>query len=309
MPNFPTTLDTWSDRVDGVHDNLADDVNEAHKRAIAAETKLGVDGATRGAANVEGRLKEQEARLTISTTAPSSPATDDAWLDISGDPVLSVWDGAAWVALVAAAADHSHTATAGDGGVLTADEHDSFSEYAEVATPSAPASGKARLYPKADGLFYGLDDAGVERALGGDVKRVTADVAFAATTTLGTVTGLSVPVTAGETYELEARLFVTADATGGQKYAIGGTATATAIIYDTVIADLADLSAPAAGRATALGTALALAGNTRTVFAVTIRGTLTVNAGGTLLVQAAQDSASGTTSVLRGSTLRVRAVA
>jgi hypothetical protein len=116
-------------------------------------------------------------------------------------------------------------------------------------------------------------------------------------------------VTAGATYEIEARLFVTADATGGQKYAVAGTATATAIIYDTVIGDLTTPGNTVGARATALGTVLALAGNTNTAFAVTVRGTITVNAGGTLLVQAAQNSASGTTTVLRGSTLRVRAVA
>jgi hypothetical protein len=104
-------------------------------------------------------------------------------------------------------------------------------------------------------------------------------------------------------------LHVTADATGGQKYALAGTATATNIIYDTLIGDIGGLSTPAAGRATALGTSLALAGNTRTDFIVTIRGTITVNAGGTILVQAAQNSASGTTTVLRGSTLRLRAIA
>jgi hypothetical protein len=137
--------------------------------------------------------------------------------------------------------------------------------------------------------------------------RVAADVAFAATTTLGTVTGLSVTVAAATTYRFEARLYVTADATGGQKYAVAGTATATAIVYDTIIGDLAGSATGA--RATALATAASLAGNGNTAFSVVIRGTITVNAGGTLLIQAAQQSASGTTTVLRGSTFSVQEVA
>lgn len=56
---------------------------------------------------------------------------------------------------------HDHT-TADGSGVLTADEHDSFSEYAQIAAPSTPAAAKARLYPKTDGRFYSKDDAGVE---------------------------------------------------------------------------------------------------------------------------------------------------
>lgn len=39
-------------------------------------------------------------------------------------------------------------------------------ELPEVATPATPASGRARIYPKANGLWYGLDDAGVETQLG-----------------------------------------------------------------------------------------------------------------------------------------------
>lgn len=33
---------------------------------------------------------------------------------------------------------------------------------AEIATPSTPSSGNARIYPKADGRFYSIDDAGTE---------------------------------------------------------------------------------------------------------------------------------------------------
>jgi len=43
---------------------------------------------------------------------------------------------------------HNHTSTIGDGGALTNDEHDGYSEYAEIAAPSSPAADKLRLYAK-----------------------------------------------------------------------------------------------------------------------------------------------------------------
>jgi len=35
----------------------------------------------------------------------------------------------------------------------------------EIATPPTPAAGRAAIYPKADGLWYGVDDAGLETKL------------------------------------------------------------------------------------------------------------------------------------------------
>lgn len=63
-------------------------------------------------------------------------------------------------------ADHNHTG-GGDGGDLTAALVSNYVDFAEGAAPGTPASGKARLYVKADGLFYGKDDAGAETALSG----------------------------------------------------------------------------------------------------------------------------------------------
>jgi hypothetical protein len=50
---------------------------------------------------------------------------------------------------------------------LTADKHDSYSDYAEIASPATPPSATVRVYAKSDGLIYIKDDAGVETALGG----------------------------------------------------------------------------------------------------------------------------------------------
>jgi len=117
------------------------------------------------------------------------------------------------------------------------------------------------------------------------------------TTTLGNVTGLTSTVVAGKIYRFEATLFSTSDVAGGIKAAIGGTATATAIRYEVLITD--------AG-ATTQGRQTALAGTTGvtavTAAFVKIQGTITVNAAGTITVQAAQNANTGTTSVLTGST-------
>lgn len=49
-----------------------------------------------------------------------------------------------------APASHDHTGSS-DGGVLTGDIHDSYSELIEVATPSNPAADRGRLFTRANG--------------------------------------------------------------------------------------------------------------------------------------------------------------
>lgn len=127
----------------------------------------------------------------------------------------------------------------------------------------------------------------------------------AANTTLSDVTGLvSEALTAGRTYTFNAELFVDADVVGGSKYAIAGTATATAIKYEIIMLCDATGATVISSRQTALGgnvgQVLCTAGLTR------ITGTITVNAAGTLAVQFAQNVASGTSSVLTMSKLEVR---
>ena len=121
------------------------------------------------------------------------------------------------------------------------------------------------------------------------------------TTTLGNVTGLSYNVTAAKKYKFTAKLFTTSDVAGGIKVAIGGTATATSIVYEGLTTD-AGLTTQ--GRGTALGTAVAGVTAVTAAF-VTIEGIIVVNASGTLTVQAAANAATGTTSVLVGSTFQI----
>lgn len=123
-------------------------------------------------------------------------------------------------------------------------------------------------------------------------------------TTLGTVTGLSVTVAASTKYRFSAVLFVDTDAVGGHKYAIAGTATATAVIYQVNSINNGSNAFRINSRQTALGGA-GVGEAIGTAYFTTINGTITVNAGGTLLVQFAQNADTGTSSVLVGSTFEV----
>lgn len=62
---------------------------------------------------------------------------------------------------------HDHTAADGSGP-LTDDEHDGYSEYDEIGTPSSPAANKMRAYPVDVGGVTGwavLDSAGEETVI------------------------------------------------------------------------------------------------------------------------------------------------
>jgi hypothetical protein len=126
-------------------------------------------------------------------------------------------------------------------------------------------------------------------------------------TTLATVTGLTVNVTAGKKYRFWAVLHVTADATGGHKYAIAGTATATNVIYQVNSINNATNAFRLNSRQTALGGA-GVGEAVGTAYFTTINGFITVNAAGTLLQQFAQNAATGTSSVLVGSCFGVTEV-
>jgi hypothetical protein len=129
-----------------------------------------------------------------------------------------------------------------------------------------------------------------------------------ADTTLANVPGLTVSLPVNSrTYSFRAVLHVTGDVVGGQKYAISGTAGASAIIYNIVTVSNTANSIVISSRQTALGGSAGQAGATSDY--TTIEGTITLNVAGTLTVQFAQNAANGTSSVLVGSTLTAQQLA
>lgn len=149
---------------------------------------------------------------------------------------------------------------------------------------------------------YSIDNGGYNRYAG--ESRVTSQFDKTSSTTLGDITGLTANVKAAGVYKFRAVLFTTSNVAGGVKFAIGGTATATSVIYAAQVFETAGVTMGTA-RATALATAV---GDVTAVTAATciIEGTIVVNAAGTLTVQFAQNVSNGTaSSVLVNSTFTV----
>lgn len=142
-----------------------------------------------------------------------------------------------------------------------------------------------------------------------DGEMLNQDIALAAGVTTGSATlantNLSFTVAAGRTYHFRAVLHVAPNATGGHKYAIAGTCTATAIVY-TILSHNNTPAVVLSSQQTALGGLAGAAGGS-TVITV-IEGAITVNAGGTLVVQFAQNAANGTSLLRRGSSFHLRPV-
>lgn len=122
-------------------------------------------------------------------------------------------------------------------------------------------------------------------------------------TTLADVTGLSKGLLAGVIYAFKAVLFYDADATGGHKYAIAGTATATSIKYHIRSISDATSALVITSRQTALAGSAGQAGSTAGL--TIIEGVIAVNAAGTLTVQFAQNAENGTSSILTGSYMEI----
>lgn len=184
-----------------------------------------------------------------------------------------------------------------------------------IANGTAPNAATATinyLYSKAsatsDSNLYTLDEAGYTERLTGLGRVVTTQFDKTSDNSLANITGLTFNVEAGRTYDFEAVLGTTSNASGGIKAAISGTATATSIFYDSIIWQTGATVAPGVSRATALNTTVA---NVTSVTAGTIiiKGTIKVNAAGTLTVQFAQNASNGTaSSVLVNSTFKIKSV-
>lgn len=181
-----------------------------------------------------------------------------------------------------------------------------------IANGTAPTSSPAdefQLYSAdsaaGDANAFARNEAGEINRLTGLTARVSTQFDKTSDTTLANVTGLSRNVEAGRTYAFIAVLYTSSNVAGGVKAAIGGTATATSVIYEAEVKDGSTFATMGTARATALATAV---GDVTTVTAakITITGTIVVNAAGTLTVQFAQNASNGSaSSVLVNSNLRL----
>lgn len=109
------------------------------------------------------------------------------------------------------------------------------------------------------------------------------------------------------TYVFKASLYVTADATGGHKYALAGDCIPFVVIFQIIAVDK-DLNTAVINRTLeALGGSAGQAGATRVYTEIT--GTIVVDTGGILKVQFAQNAAGSPATLLAGSSLEVRKVA
>lgn len=186
------------------------------------------------------------------------------------------------------------------GFVITSSVSNSSGLYFNQINSSTPKS--------ASNAYLAVDGAGklvVGASVGAALQVLDQD--FSKTnTTLANVTGsstnLSFNVDAGATYKFRAVLHITADVTGGLKFAINGTATATSIVnFNHVIGVSAGTVISL--QSTTLNDPMSTNGVT-TYYAV-VEGAIKVNAAGTLVVQFAQKTASGTSTVLRGSSFEL----
>lgn len=166
-----------------------------------------------------------------------------------------------------------------------------------IANGTAPTSSPADEFQ----LYSADSAAGAANAFirneAGEINRIsglgainTSAFAVTSNTTLANITGLTRPVEAGRTYAFRAVMQTTAAATGGVKFAVSGTATATSISYEGILSGGAALIAQT--RATALDTTVC-ASTTTTAGTCTIEGVIVVNAAGTLTMQFAQNSSDG----------------
>ena len=138
----------------------------------------------------------------------------------------------------------------------------------------------------------------VLRAGTSDEQSGMVDLQFDSTTNdLADIPGLTANVAAGRSYHFEASIFTNTDAIGGQKFAIGGTATATDIIYQAVLHDTNEAGIVSSSRGLIMGAIVGGAAGASGYF-VTIEGAITVATSGTLTVQFAQVNANGTSNIL-----------
>lgn len=193
---------------------------------------------------------------------------------------------------------------------ITANITDISVQFGDGAAAAVSAAGKGKIrYNNTTGTFQVSTNGAAYVNLGmSESTVVSTQFDKTSDTTLANITGLSVSVAAGKKYRFEAVLYTTSNVAGGVKFAIGGTATATAVIYEAVVWQTGQDVATGTQRATALATAVGDVTAVTTAY-IRITGTITVSAAGTLTVQFAQNASNGSaSSVLVGSTFTVNEI-
>lgn len=147
-----------------------------------------------------------------------------------------------------------------------------------------------------------------ESIIGDEDKSVYLRAQFDKTTdtALADISGFLCNVIPSCWYDFEAVLYVDADATGGSKFCINGTATFSQIKYEVMLLDNTTMAYTIASRQTALAGAVGQAGTTAGL--CIIKGSGLCSAAGTIRPQFAQNASNGTSSVLVASTWRVSVV-
>lgn len=136
-------------------------------------------------------------QLIIQATSPAEDPVKvgTLWVDTSATATLKVCTAVSpytFAAISGSLSAHDHTSTAGDGGVLTNDEHDGYSDYANSAAPATPAAGHTRIYAATNNghtQFHQVDEDGMH-------LRVCRDAALLVRNTSGA------PITKGQTVDV-----------------------------------------------------------------------------------------------------------
>lgn len=180
------------------------------------------------------------------------------------------------------------TLTIADGKTLTASNSLTFTGTDSTSFAFPSTSGTVATIAGTQTL---TNKTLTDPVLGGGA-RVTAQTDVSNSTTLTAVTGLSTSLTAGGTYIIEAYIPATAGASGGIKAAFdtSDTLSATSISFNGMNYNGTTLNANTT--VTALGSSVG--GATAVTTLVVLRGTIVVNAAGTLVVKIAQNASDGT---------------
>lgn len=126
----------------------------------------------------------------------------------------------------------------------------------------------------------------------------------AGSTALSDVTGFFGNIITGRKYIFRVKMFLSDDAIGGGKVSIGGTATESAVVYNVCSFNNSAGTGSTCSKGTSLGDGGHNVGGGVDNY-TTIEGTISCNGSGTLYVRFAQNTVSGTSSVLVQSSFEI----